>query len=110
MYAFGDERNPANDTVAVVEEILIEYIIDVVRPRRGILALQPTHTPQCQTSLAPGRKSRLSIEDLRRTLSRTVDAKKLARMKELLFLQEDIKQATAQFEASDTNQAVSSQK
>ena len=32
MYGFGDDRNPANDTVNVMEEILIEYIIDVVRP------------------------------------------------------------------------------
>ena len=31
MYGFGDDRNPANDTVNVMEEILIEYIIDVVR-------------------------------------------------------------------------------
>ena len=32
MYGFGDDRNPASDTVNVMEEILIEYIIDVVRP------------------------------------------------------------------------------
>jgi hypothetical protein len=31
MYGFGDDRNPANDTVNVMEEILIEYICDVVR-------------------------------------------------------------------------------
>lgn len=60
---------------------------------------------QCQTALAPGKKSRLSIEDLRRVLSRTADAKKLARMEELLFMQEDIKRARAQFEESDMNQA-----
>ena len=30
MYGFGDDRNPANDTVSVMEEILIEYITDVV--------------------------------------------------------------------------------
>ena len=30
MYGFGDDRNPANDTVGVMEEILIEYITDVV--------------------------------------------------------------------------------
>jgi len=92
MYGFGDDRNPANDTVNVMEEILIEYITDV-----------------CQTSLAPGKKSRLSIEDLRRALSRPADAKKLARMEELLFMQEDIKRARAQFEESDMNQASSFQ-
>jgi transcription initiation factor TFIID subunit 13 len=31
MYGFGDDRNPANDTVNVMEEILIEFITDVVR-------------------------------------------------------------------------------
>ena len=31
MYGFGDDRNPSSDTVNVLEEILIEYIIDVVR-------------------------------------------------------------------------------
>jgi len=33
MYGFGDDRNPANDTVNVMEEILIEYIADVVGSR-----------------------------------------------------------------------------
>ncbi|EIN07343.1 transcription initiation factor IID, partial [Punctularia strigosozonata HHB-11173 SS5] len=78
MYGFGDDRNPANDTVNVMEEILIEYIIDV-----------------CQTAAGPTRKTRLSVEDLRRALSRPADAKKLARMEELLFMQEDIKRARA---------------
>ncbi|KAG5638368.1 hypothetical protein H0H81_000379 [Sphagnurus paluster] len=80
MYGFGDERNPANDTVNVMEEILVEYITDV-----------------CQTAGSSSRKTRLSIEDLRRALSRPADAKKLARMEELLFMQEDIKRARAQF-------------
>ena len=34
MYGFGDDRNPANDSVNVMEEILIEYIVDVVRSAR----------------------------------------------------------------------------
>lgn len=31
MYGFGDDRNPATDTVSVMEEILVEFIVDVVR-------------------------------------------------------------------------------
>jgi transcription initiation factor TFIID subunit 13 len=46
----------------------------------------------------------LSVEDLRRALSRPADAKMLARMEELLFMQEDIKRARAQFEESDVGQ------
>ncbi|KAF7322995.1 hypothetical protein HMN09_00079200 [Mycena chlorophos] len=84
MYGFGDDRDPANDTVNVMEEILIEYITDV-----------------CQTAAAENKRARLSIEDLRRALSRPADAKKLARMEELLFMQEDIKRARAQFEEND---------
>lgn len=30
MYGFGDDRNPGNDTVSVMEEILVEFITDVV--------------------------------------------------------------------------------
>ncbi|TDL24786.1 TFIID-18kDa-domain-containing protein [Rickenella mellea] len=80
MYGFGDDKQVSNDTVNVMEEILVEYIVDV-----------------CQTALSPTRKARLQIEDLRRALGRPADAKKLARMEELLFMQEDIKRARSQF-------------
>ncbi|KAI6005917.1 hypothetical protein EDD15DRAFT_2507024 [Pisolithus albus] len=59
----------------------------------------------CQAAGGPQRKTRLSVEDLRRALSRPADAKKLARMEELLFMQEDIKRARAQFEESELNQS-----
>jgi hypothetical protein len=31
MYGFGDDRNPDIDTVNLMEEILVEYICEVVR-------------------------------------------------------------------------------
>jgi len=83
MFGFGDEFNCANDTVAVMEEILIEYILEV-----------------CSASVG-GRKTRLQVEDLRRVLSHPADAKKLARMEELLFMQEDIKRARAEFDDTE---------
>lgn len=106
MFSFGDDRNPANDTVNVMEEILVEYIADVVST---IMLTYVSHSQhcryiQCQTALSGTKKSRLSIEDIRRALSRPADAKKLARMEELLFMQEDIKRARAQFDASEINQ------
>lgn len=52
---------------------------------------------------ASSRKTRLSIEELRKALSRPADAKKLARMEELLFMQEDIKRARAQFDSEMNN-------
>ena len=106
MYGFGDDRNPASDTVSVMEEILIEYIIDVVclfpsPPFVNVVLQSSQYEVQCQAAAGPARKSRLSVDDLRRVLSRPADAKKLARMEELLFMQEDIKRARAQFEESD---------
>lgn len=66
-----------------------------------LLTLVWIHQRQCQSSLAATRKNRLQIEDLRRTLSLPADAKKLARMEELLFMQEDIKRARKQFEENE---------
>ncbi|GJJ12124.1 hypothetical protein Clacol_006365 [Clathrus columnatus] len=84
MYAFGDSKEPASDSVDVMEEILIEYLTDV-----------------CHTALTPTRKTRVQIEDLRRALSRFPDGKKLARLEELLFMQDDIRRARKQFNTED---------
>ena len=42
MYGFGDDRNPANDTVNVMEEILTEYMVDVVSERTQALPYHPS--------------------------------------------------------------------
>lgn len=105
MYGFGDDRNPASDSVNVMEEILVEYITDVVRFIYRNSFSWYLDFIQCQTAGSSSRKSRLSIEDLRKALSRPADAKKLARMEELLFMQEDIKRARAQFLEPDTHNA-----
>lgn len=47
MYGFGDDRNPANDTVNVMEEILVEFITDVVRvPQTSPLYYSQTTWPK----------------------------------------------------------------
>jgi len=84
MYGFGDEKIVAADTVNVMEEIVIEYITDLA-----------------QAAARPTRKNRLTLDDIRRALSHPADAKKLARMEELLFMQEDIKRARAQFDENE---------
>lgn len=43
MYGFGDDKQVSADTVAVMEEILIEYIVDVVRPFSPRLGIIQTH-------------------------------------------------------------------
>lgn len=56
---------------------------------------------QCHTALAPSRKTRIQIDDLRRALSRFPDGKKLARLEELLFMQDDIRRARKQFSTEE---------
>ncbi len=102
MYGFGDDKQVANDSVAVMEEILIEYIVDIVRMTRIFVSSYLTLKLQCQVALQQSpKKARLQIEDLRRALAH--DPKKLARMEELLFMQEDIKRARKQFEDGEGN-------
>ncbi|EUC62212.1 AAA ATPase, putative, partial [Rhizoctonia solani AG-3 Rhs1AP] len=88
MYAFGDHANPAPDSVAVMEEILMDYMMDV-----------------CTTAMKKTRRTNIQIDGLREALSHPADVKKLARMEELLFMQEDIKRARAQFSEKDDRAA-----
>ncbi|CAE6437402.1 hypothetical protein ACGC1H_004420 [Rhizoctonia solani] len=88
MYAFGDHANPAPDTVAVMEEILMDFMMDV-----------------CTTAMKKTKRTNIQIDGLREALSHPADVKKLARMEELLFMQEDIKRARAQFSEKDDRAA-----
>lgn len=81
MYGFGDDYYGSSDSVSVMEDILIEYITSV-----------------CLQAAGPSKKGRLQVEDLRRVFSRPADHKKLARLEELLFMQEDIKRAREEFQ------------
>jgi len=89
MYGFGDDKLVSNDSVSVMEEILAEYIVDLCQV--ALSSSRQLHSGQSS-------KLRLTIEDLRRVLAKPADSKKLARMEELLFMQEDIKRARKQFE------------
>ena len=31
LYAFGDDENPYQETVSLLEEIVIQYVVDMVR-------------------------------------------------------------------------------
>ncbi|KZT56980.1 transcription initiation factor IID, 18 kDa subunit [Calocera cornea HHB12733] len=85
MYAFGDVPNPAPDSVGVMEEIVIEYVLDL-----------------CQTALRRmPSKTRLQVDDLRWALRHEADAKELGRLEELLFLHEEIKRARAEFDVDN---------
>jgi hypothetical protein len=50
MYGFGDDRNPANDTVNVMEEILVEFITDIVRVSLDIALRRRVLKPKQNTT------------------------------------------------------------
>ncbi|CCA72803.1 hypothetical protein PIIN_06739 [Serendipita indica DSM 11827] len=75
MYGLGDEA-PAADTVALMDDILVEYLHDLI------------------TTAGQGGKT-IQTEDLRRTLQGPGDERKLARLEELIVLQIEIKKARA---------------
>jgi Transcription initiation factor IID, 18kD subunit len=45
MYAFGDVKEPATDTVDVMEEILMEYLVDVVSNGDSYAAVHVPYDP-----------------------------------------------------------------
>ncbi|GAA6000087.1 hypothetical protein JCM10207_006047 [Rhodosporidiobolus poonsookiae] len=79
MYGFGDD-NPAPDTIQVMEELVIEHITDIC----------------AQAQLISTNRGKIKVDDFRFALRR--DPKKLARLDELLFMQEEIARARRGFE------------
>ncbi|BGP32427.1 hypothetical protein JCM10296v2_004208 [Rhodotorula toruloides] len=79
MYGFGDE-NPAPDSIAVMEELVIEHITDICM----------------QAHLISTNRGKIKVDDFRFALRR--DPKKLARIDELLFMQEEIARARRGFD------------
>ncbi|BGP24985.1 hypothetical protein JCM10295v2_003905 [Rhodotorula toruloides] len=79
MYGFGDE-NPALESIAVMEELVIEHITDICM----------------QAHLISTNRGKIKVDDFRFALRR--DPKKLARIDELLFMQEEIARARRGFD------------
>ncbi|GAA5940944.1 Taf13p [Sporobolomyces koalae] len=80
MYGFGDDYNSAPDTIAVMEELVIDHITDIC----------------LQASRIASSRGRIKLDDFRFALRH--DPKKLARLEELLFMQEEIARARRGFE------------
>ncbi|XVE84053.1 hypothetical protein DITRI_Ditri16bG0138100 [Diplodiscus trichospermus] len=75
MYGFGDDPNPLPETVALVEDIVVEYVTDL------------THKAQALGS----QRGKLSVEDYLYVIRK--DFTKLNRCKELLSMQKELQQA-----------------
>ncbi|EUB57770.1 Transcription initiation factor TFIID subunit 13 [Echinococcus granulosus] len=79
LYGFGDVENPLPETVAMVEEIAVQYILDMTR-----------------RSMEIGRVGKITVEDIA-YLVRS-DPRKFSRAKELLLLSEELNKAKKAFD------------
>ncbi|GAA98032.1 uncharacterized protein L969DRAFT_93348 [Mixia osmundae IAM 14324] len=86
MYGFGDDAHPANDTVNVLEDILVDYIADVCVAAHRVSK----------------NKGKLQVDNLRFALRKPQQAKQLARVEELLVMQTVISQAKGNAEGLQT--------
>lgn len=77
MYAFGDDPDPLPESVAVLEEIMVDYLSELCRAAS-------LHSPNAK---------KLRLDDLRFALRKPQQRRQLARVEELLYAQEDIARA-----------------
>ncbi|KAI9480441.1 MAG: transcription initiation factor IID, 18kD subunit-domain-containing protein [Benjaminiella poitrasii] len=83
MYGFGDVPNPAADSIAVLDDLVIDYIVEM-----------------CQKASAVAEhRNKVRVEDFKFILRK--DAKKLARVEELLYMSEDIRRAKQVFDEKE---------
>ncbi|KAH6766476.1 TBP-associated factor 13 [Perilla frutescens var. hirtella] len=83
MYGFGDDANPLPETVTLVEDIVVEYVVDMV------------HKAQETSS----KRGKLLTEDFLFLIRK--DLPKLNRCTELLSMNEELKQARKAFEVDE---------
>lgn len=83
MHGFGDEREPFEETVELVEDILVDYVQDLVgRAARG--------------AVAPGK---LAMEDVLYLIRK--DERKFGRCRELLEMNAELKKQMKAFESAE---------
>ncbi|RPA82766.1 transcription initiation factor IID, 18 kDa subunit [Ascobolus immersus RN42] len=82
MYGFGDDPNPLNESVAVLDEIVTDFIVDMCHDAAKVA----THA----------RRNKIKVDDFKFALRR--DQRKLGRVEELLVLSKEIADARKQFD------------
>ncbi|XP_057423170.1 transcription initiation factor TFIID subunit 13 [Lotus japonicus] len=83
MYGFGDDPNPLPESVALMEDIVIEYVTELVHKAQDI----------------GSQRGKLSVEDFLYLIRK--DFPKLNRCTELLSMNEELKQARKVFESDE---------
>ncbi|CAH1413776.1 unnamed protein product [Lactuca virosa] len=83
MYGFGDDSNPLPETVALMEDIVMEYVTDMVHKAQDIAS----------------KRGKLLTEDFLFLIRK--DLPKLNRCTELLSMNEELKQARKAFDVDE---------
>ncbi|XP_004487824.1 transcription initiation factor TFIID subunit 13 [Cicer arietinum] len=83
MYGFGDDPNPLPESVALMDDIVVEYVTELVHKAQDI----------------GSQRGKLSVEDFLYLIRK--DMPKLKRCTELLSMNEELKQARKLFEADE---------
>ncbi|RDX97940.1 Transcription initiation factor TFIID subunit 13, partial [Mucuna pruriens] len=83
MYGFGDDPNPLPESVALMEDIVVEYVTELVHKAQDI----------------GSQRGKLSVEDFLYLIRK--DLPKLNRCTELLSMNEELKQARKVFESDE---------
>ena len=81
MHGFGDDPVPYNETVTLLDDMVVSFI-----------------TEMTQKAMEVGKKGKIHVEDILYITRK--DPKKYARIKELLQMNEELKQAKKYFENS----------
>jgi len=83
MYGFGDDPDPMPETVHLMEDILIDYVTDLVHKSQNVAS----------------RRGKLTTEDVMFLVRK--DSRKFARVKELLAMNEELKRARKAFDLDE---------
>lgn len=85
MYGFGDDPNPYSETIDLVEELVVQFVMEMT-----------------QKAMEVGKSGRVHVNDIIFIIRK--DKKKYARVKDLLTMKEQIDKAKKAFD--DTEAAV----
>ncbi len=83
MYGFGDDCHPFPETIMLMEDLVIDFIAEVTE----------------KSMAAATKKGRLHEKDLQWAIRK--DRKKYARVKELLYMADELKKARKSFDEKE---------
>ncbi|CAN1175942.1 Transcription initiation factor TFIID subunit 13 [Linum perenne] len=85
MYGFGDDPNPLPESVALLEDIVVEYVTDLTHKALDV----------------GSKRAKISVEDFLYLIRK--DPPKLNRCTELLSMQEELKHARKAFDMDEAS-------